>query len=103
MTKRTHDVQVPGAPTDDQKPESQTTEVQDDLSAQGTVAAGDDVEALKAQVAALQAENAALKTKPAKDEAFANPSGKYADVHSSKVDKTKITAPVLCKDGWLVP
>lgn len=25
------------------------------------------------------------------------------NVHSSQVDKSKLTAPTLCADGWLVP
>ena len=54
-----------------------------------------------AQIEALKAENAKLRAASGRVEMEGN--SKFARTHSSEVDKSTISAPALCADGWLVP
>lgn len=97
------EVQVPGEQLADQ-PEGAGA----DTSADNAPAQPQTEKDKEALIQRLLAENEALRAAQAAAKAddvseFASPSQKYANTHSSKVDRSKISAPVLCKDGWLVP
>ncbi|MGE8691358.1 MAG: hypothetical protein ACN6PJ_29720 [Achromobacter sp.] len=86
MSKRNHQVQTPGetpatAPEGDQTgTETQTTEAP--------------------QADATPAEKPAEQTKAAKKPAERQP---YSQMHAADIDPDTLTAPVLSRDGWVIP
>ena len=107
--KRTHAIQTPGAPTTDKTTAEGADNLAPEAGAGQTTGTGElsEVELLKAQLAEANAKLAAKAEQDVADESVTarmDPRGKsYAHIHSTKIDATKLTAPVLALDGWVVP
>lgn len=99
MSKRNHNVQTPG--------EVPKTPQDDDSSAAGATQAGDD----QTPAAAPEpAEPAAAEPVPKDDQPKAAPRSKapktradYTTTPAADIDPAAITAPVLSRDGWVIP
>jgi len=96
MSKRTHNVQTPG--------EVPTTTQDDESSATGATQPGDD------QTPAAATAPAEPAATPAAEQPKAAPRGKapktraeYATTPAADIDPAAITAPVLSRDGWVIP
>lgn len=124
MSTRKLNVQTPGEvvqTTDQNAGPAVTGQSNEDIAGsagQAQQAQPDPNADLLAKLAALEAENAALKAKAtekdritAEDKALdasaakvgRGDRAKYLTMHSSQVDAKTLVAPVLCKDGWLAP
>lgn len=121
MSTRKLNVQTPGEvvqTTDQNAGAAVTGQSNEDTAGSAAQAQPDPNADLLAKLAALEAENAALKAKAtekdritAEDKALdasaakvgRGDRAKYLTMHSSQVDAKTLVAPVLCKDGWLAP
>lgn len=111
--KRTHAVQTPGAPATDKTPAAGTDSLAPDDNPGIGGEAGpsgpelSELESLRQQLEEAHAKLAAQGEQNTADEAVTarmDPRSKnYANTHSTKIDATKLTAPVLALDGWVVP
>lgn len=114
MSSRTTKVQVPGdpAPSDTQTPSDidqaqGQTQGNDGASAPAAaaVAAQDELKLAMQRNQELEAEIAVLRAGQGKTTSTTKGGAPvdYRKMRSEDVDPTKITAPVLCADGWVVP
>ena len=122
MSSRTTKVQIPGdsAPSDTQTPsdagqaqgqpqdqnqgDPYTAGAPGDKTA-AEVAAQDELKLAQQRNQELEAELAVLRAGQGKPTSTAKGGAPvdYRKMRSEDVDPTKITAPVLCADGWVVP
>lgn len=115
MSSRTTKVQVPGdpAPSDTQTPgdSDQAQGQAQGLDGAGAptdaaaVAAQDELKLALQRNQELEAELAVLRAGQGKTTSTTKGGAPvdYRKMRSEDVDPTKITAPVLCADGWVVP
>lgn len=93
MSKRTHNVQTPGdvpQTTQGEQPETNTAPV---------------VDTPDQTPATITAPNEAPATEPAKPKAAkaSKTRAEYATTPAADIDPATITAPVLSRDGWVIP
>lgn len=84
--KRTHNVQTPGHAPESDQPE--------DVTGQAEQGAGTS-EPTEKPASPRRARTTEKDEQPAQRS--------YRDMRADEIDVTKLTAPVLCKEGWLVP
>ncbi len=99
-TRRNHVIQTPG-----QAPElPETTDQQQDAVPADPLAAGSELPDIEENPNPGDAPPAQSEPEPPTPAPAASAAPRlYRDMRANEIDVSKLAAPVLCKDGWLVP